>query len=86
MKVTVSLSAGKKKYTEDVTEDVSQYANPLFYRELKNIKSSELEQFNGADLSHFIFGWFEAFAQSNDIPQWLYESETILINVEHHND
>ncbi|OGD52538.1 hypothetical protein A3K80_09135 [Candidatus Bathyarchaeota archaeon RBG_13_38_9] len=41
-----------------------------------------LNQFNTADENaHFIYGWFECLSQSSNVPEWMYEAESLKIRV-----
>lgn len=96
MKVIVKVSAGKRSYSEDVTDEQKEYfqeistngANPKmedktlewWVRPIK-CKASEVDKYNSGDDSHFIFGWFECFAQSDNVPQWVYDAEELELEV-----
>jgi hypothetical protein len=97
MKVTVKITSGKRSYSEDVTKEQKEYFQEIstngankdvegrtfeWWTRPVKIKSDELEKFNvrGED-AHFIFGWFESFAQSDNVPDWIYLAEELDVEV-----
>lgn len=83
MKVKVSLKVGRREYIEDVSELLELSNSPSFFREIETT-SDDLENFNTSNSNaHFIYGWFESFAQSDNIMEWLYEADKIYIKVYH---
>ena len=89
MKVIVKLSAEKRTYSEDVTSEQKEYFEEIstngankdiegktfewWTRPIK-VKADEIEKFNTRnENAHFIFGWFESFSQSHNVPQWMYD-------------
>lgn len=94
MKVIVKIISGKQSYMEDVTELEKQHWEDIFGNgansHLQNMtfenwvkpikdKCSDLDKYNVKDNnSHFIFGWFEAFAQSDDVAEWMFRTEETL--------
>ncbi len=103
MKIIVSITDGKRTYSEDVTDD-QRYKFESFPNELRNQKiifktytrelkpfpftTAEISKFNTRDEnSHFIFGWVESLAQSEDIPGWMVDVDVDLtISVKHELD
>lgn len=97
MKVIAKITNGIQSYSEDVTDGQKEYfktistngANPdvenkTFEWWVRPIKSnaSDLEKYNKRDGNgHFIFGWFECLAQSDDVPQWMYDADELEIEV-----
>jgi hypothetical protein len=97
MKVTVKLTVGKRSYSEDVTDEQKEYFQGIstngankdiegktfdwWIRPITS-KASDLEKYNTRDSNqHFIFGWFEGFIQSDNVPMWIYEAEEIDVEV-----
>ena len=75
MKVTVY---GKGKlYSEEI--DYDEYELDRFsadqLRSLDKFDSTDIDQYNG---NHFIFGWWECFGQSDNVPMWMVESKQPL--------
>jgi len=93
----VVVTNGKKSYSEIVDDYLLEYYCEIvgnganidmldisynyWSRPIKD-NVSDLRKYNttGSD-SHFIFGWFESFCQSNDAPLWLYDRDEIIIIV-----
>jgi len=97
MKVIVHIQSGIRGYSEDVTDMQKEYfqtistngANPdvenktfeWWVRPIKS-KATDLEKYNTRDdNAHFVFGWFESFSQSDNVPQWMYDAEELEIEV-----
>ena len=95
MKIIVSITDGKKTYSEDVTEEQEEDFRSFpavlrnkkitfetWNRELKPFPftTAEMDKFNTRDEnSHFIYGWAECFGQSDDVPMWMSCDDVELI-------
>lgn len=80
--VWVKIGNKKQYYAENVQIDIADFSkNHKFYSLINNLPVSEIKQFNGV---HFIFGWFECFIQSDNVPQWIWETDKneLFISVE----
>jgi len=93
-RIFVKITDGKRTHSEDVTEEQKEYfeeistngANPdvegktfeWWVRPIKS-KATDLDKYNTRDdNAHFIYGWFESFAQSDNVPQWMYDADDNL--------
>lgn len=90
MRIIVKLTDGKRWYSEDVTEeeksrwesvstnnpDLTSFED--WTRHMKEENFINLDNYNG---NHFVFGWLEAFAQSDNIPHWIMEAKSLTIEV-----
>lgn len=80
-KVIAKISDGRKTYSEaiDIEEEKELWLkegwgdfNEEEYIPLKAFPMSEISMLNGV---HFIFGWWECFMQSDDVPMWIRETD-----------
>lgn len=76
------------KKTKVIWGDGKPSGDPYHYRPIGPVPISDLDQFNG---NHFIYGWLEALAQSDDFPIWTTRREIpieldALIEVEHKSE
>jgi hypothetical protein len=85
MKILVKITNGKKTYIEDVTDSMTEankdwQEDMSFFRPVK-CKLSNIGDFNNKENGNFIYGWIEGFMQSDDVPQWIWESDDLDIYV-----
>lgn len=75
MKIKISTVDGKHSYSyrNDLDEYEGYEGEEL--RPLNSFDISNINQYNG---NHFIFGWWECFTQSDEIPYWMRENELVL--------
>jgi len=101
MKITVKVTVGKRSLLEDVTDEQKEYFKEIstngankdvegrdfdWWTRPINSKASDLEKYNTNDENaHFIYGWFEGFVQSDNVPMWVYEAEEMDIEVINEN-
>lgn len=52
-----------------------EYTRPVCFN------AKEIDQFNQPGGYHFIFGWWECFCQSDDVPGWMHEADSLTIEV-----
>ena len=91
VKITDGIHTYTEDVTEDQKESFEECstngANPWlnnFKRYTRSLiefelKTKLIEQYNTTDKNaHFIFGWCECFFQSDNAPNWMYESEECL--------
>ena len=90
--IIVSITDGKRTYSEIVTEDVQEFfeddAQIAWTRELPEfeftITNIERYNTNNTSIHHFIFGWVECFNQFSDVAGWMLEDDVYLkISVKH---
>jgi hypothetical protein len=75
MKIQVTSLCGKRSYTERIDpEDHEGYSGDEL-RALEQFNAGDIDQYNG---NHYIFGWWECFTQSDDVPSWMHDSELTL--------
>jgi hypothetical protein len=68
----VSISNGKQTYSEIMNdEEIEQYSVEEC-RKLDAFPMSDVYKYNG---NHFVYGWWESFMQSDDVPMWIYAAE-----------
>lgn len=77
----VLVSTPRQGYIERIDlEEYDLLDEPMsFTKPLRPFKASSIDQFNG---NHFIFGWFECFSQSDDVPMWLREATSDELTIE----
>lgn len=83
-KVIAKISNGRKTYSEKIDleeqkEIEGENFNEEKYIPLKAFPMSEISMLNGV---HFIFGWWECFMQSDDVPMWVVEAEELMVSVD----
>lgn len=97
MKVIVKITEGKHSYSEDVTDAQKEYFKEIstngankdvehktfdWWTRPITTKATDLNKYNTRDENaHFIFGWFECFSQSDNVPQWAYLAQDLDIEV-----
>lgn len=71
------ISNGGNPWLEKM--DIDYYTRPI----KENLMvSHSLDKYNKADENaHFIFGWMECFSQSDNVPEWMWNSKEIFIEV-----
>lgn len=72
----VKVSDRRRTYSEVIDDDEGEFelGDPI-----PPFRASEISSFNG---KHFIFGWWECFLQSDDVPMWIREADDLLLSVE----
>ena len=91
------MVSNKKSYSEDVTDEERENWEAIFTNGVNSYLTTfenyvrpikcdvtDLHKYNKSDINnHFIFGWFESFTQSDNVPQWMLEAENLVIEVVH---
>lgn len=77
-----------KEYWNEVSTNGANSWLTDFKRDHRPIKETlkngikDLDKYNTQDEnSHFIYGWWECFMQSDNIPMWMYEAEILELEV-----
>lgn len=71
------ISNGSNKWLEEI--DIEHYSRPI---KESLLEAGSLDKYNRReDEAHFIFGWFESFCQSDNIPEWMSNSDKLTIEV-----
>jgi len=99
--VKISDEAKGLSYSEDVTASMRDIwrryntngANPQLKDKTFDwwvrpiaCTADDIDQFNNIENNHFIFGWMECFAQSHRLQEWMYDADTIKIEVLNEKD
>ena len=71
------VSNGANKHLEKIKFE--HYTRPI--KEDLTIAKS-LDKYNHSDKNaHFIFGWLDCFSQSSHVPEWIYNTTDLFIEV-----